>query len=116
MSDVNRKSRSKKRTASRFGVLQILDVRALNILVIVAVSLMFIGYLAVNTRAATKGFTIRSLERKIAELEERNKSLSLDALTGQSMESIEGQVAELGFVPVGQVEYLSGAVPVVARR
>ncbi|MFC1703134.1 hypothetical protein ACFLZO_01570, partial [Patescibacteria group bacterium] len=90
--------------------LRFCDVRTLNILVLVGVALMFVGYLAMNTQAATKGYAIKTLERDISALEDAQKKLGIDAVAQQSMDVIDQQITTLGMVPVTSVDYVS-AVP-----
>ena len=90
-------------------------VRAANILLICGTVALFVGYLALNNRTTADSFEIRSLERRIVELEEAKRSLDLEMLDRQAMGNIESRVRELGFVPVEDVSYLTttgGAVAV----
>ena len=52
-------------------------VRAANILLICGTVALFVGYLALNNRTTADSFQIRSLERRIVELEEAKRSLDL---------------------------------------
>ncbi len=92
------------------------DLRLINLLLIVGTSLLFVGYLAMNNQAAANGFTIRSLERRVGDLEEQRKKLDMDLLGRQSMQNVEDQVKGLGFVPVQAVDYLQAVDGVVAVR
>lgn len=92
------------------------DVRIANALMLLGIIAMALGYLVMINTSATKGFQIRSIEQKIAGLEDERKRLDLQALASQSMGSIESQVGGLGMVPVSNVEYLSGAAGSVAVR
>ncbi len=92
------------------------DLRVLNILLIAGTVLLFVGYLAMNNQAAANGFTIRTLERRVSDLEEQRKKLDMDLLGRQSMQNVEDQVRGLGFVPVQSVDYLQAAAGPVAIR
>jgi hypothetical protein len=92
------------------------DLRALNVLLALAVISAFVGYLVVNNQATAKGFAIRSLEKRIAQLEDRYQSLSIDVVSGQSMETIDSRIKGLGLVPVASVQYVTAAGGAVAVK
>lgn len=116
MANQTRKRRVQRRNGLQAGILRVWDIRTLNILLLVGVALMFVGYLAMNTQAATKGFTIKSLEREIATQEDDQKKLGLDAIARQSMDIIDEQIGVLGMVPVTSVDYVSAAPATMAVR
>ena len=91
-------------------------VRVANMLLLIGLAVMAVAYLVMINKSATKGFTIRSVEQRIASLEEERKNLDLDSLASRSMGSIESQIGDLGLVPVTNVEFLSGAVGPFAAR
>lgn len=92
------------------------DLRRLNILLMTATTILFIGYLAANNLAAASGYTVRDLESRIAALEEQQRRLDLRVLDRQAMSNIETKAAELGFVPVSGEEYLMAAGGTVALK
>lgn len=92
------------------------DLRALNVLLALAVIAAFVGYLVVNNQATAKGFAIRTLEKRIAELEDRSQALSLEVVSGQSMEAIDSRIKGLGLVPVASVHYVNAAGGAVAVK
>lgn len=92
------------------------DARVINVLLIVGAVVAFVGYLVLNTQASTKGFTIRALEKRISALEEDGQRLGIEAVARQTMESIDGRVQGLGFVPVSGVEYVTAAGGTVAVK
>lgn len=101
--------------ARRAGVLRALDTRAINLLLIVAAVAMFVSYLALNNRASTKGFQIRALESKIGALETEKQKLDIAVVAAHSMDTIEGGIKGLGFVPVSRMDFVTipgGAVAV----
>jgi len=86
-----------------------------NVLLMVCIAALGVGYVVMNNTSSTKGFAIRALEQRVSDLEERNKALNLDTVTAQSLKDIEVRVSNLGFVPVTKVDYLTvgdGAVAV----
>ena len=78
----------------------------LNLLLAVSTTSMFVGYLCLNNSTAAHGFAIRNLEREIDELQSEKQRLDLDVLSRRSMGSVEARVKDLGFVSVGEVDYL----------
>lgn len=98
------------------GWRRLADLRWLNLLLIAIVAGLFVGYLVVNNRAATSGFALRSLEQRVGQLESEQRVLELQALDRQSMSGIENRAQELGFVPVGSVQYLTVTGGTVALK
>lgn len=88
----------------------------LNIFLSTLVVGLFVGYLAINNQAAANGFTVRSLEKKIAELRDQGNRLDLQIVAWQAMNNVERQVVELGFVPVEQLDYISATPATVAIK
>lgn len=103
-------------TVGRRPLRHLWDVRLLNVLLMAAILSLLVGYLGLNNRAATNGFRIRTLERRLSELEDQGRRLELDQLSRQSMDSVKQQVEGLGFVPVGGVEYLTATGGAVAVK
>lgn len=101
---------------SRQPAWRLWDIRNLNVLLLIATIAMFMGYLAMNNQSAANGFTIRDIERKIADLEEQRRQLDLDVLGRQSMSNVESQVKNLGFVPVSNVDFLTAVGGAVAVK
>src|SRR5512135_2241382 len=64
------------------------DLRVLNALLIAGIAAFFVGYLVLNNQAASKGFAARTLEKRIADLEEQRQKLDLDVVAVQSMDSL----------------------------
>ncbi|KPJ85172.1 hypothetical protein AMJ57_04090 [Parcubacteria bacterium SG8_24] len=115
MSVLDQNSRRRRRAYRAAALPRPFNVATVNLLVMVTLVAFFIGYLVLNNRAATKGFTIRAAEQRLTELEERGRRLDLETVSLQSMRSIEQHVGELGFVPVTQVDYLNAASAVAVK-
>jgi len=92
------------------------DIRVLNSLLLAGIIAAFVGYLALNNQAAAKGFAMRAVEKRIAELEDRRQKLDLQVVAGQSMDAIDAKIKGLGLVPVAAVDYVTGASGVVAVK
>lgn len=111
-----RKRRARRQHGTQVGILRFCDVRTVHVLVLVGVALMFVAYLAMNTQAATKGFSIKSLERRISVLKDAQKKLGIEAIAHQSMDTIDAGIKTLGMVPVTYVDYVSAAPATIAVR
>lgn len=92
------------------------DIRVLNALLALGVLALFAGYLAMNNRAAEKGFAIRTMEKRILELQDERQKLDLSVVTDQSMDALDGKIQGLGMVPVTNVDYVNGGSGAVAVR
>ncbi len=104
-------------TAVRARVWRRIDwILVANVALICATAALFVGYLAMNNRTATKGFSIRNAEQRIAELRDEGRKLDLQMVSVQAMENVDAHVSELGFVPVSQVDYLTAGPSMVAVK
>lgn len=92
------------------------DLRVLNALLIAGIAAFFVGYLIINNQASSKGFAVRTLEKRIAELEEQRQKLDLEVVADQSMDSLDAKIKGLGLVPVAAVDYVSGGSGTVAVK
>lgn len=92
------------------------DIRVLNALIALGVLALFAGYLVLNNSATEKGFTIRSMEKRINELQNQRQKLDLSVVTDESMDSLDGKIQGLGLVPVTEVDYMNGGSGSVAVR
>ncbi len=92
------------------------DIRVLNALIALGVIALFAGYLVLNNSATEKGFAIRSMERRINELQNQRQKLDLSVVTDESMDSLDGKIQGLGLVPVTDVDYLNSGTGAVAIR
>ena len=98
------------------AILHITDPRMINGLLLFGVFMFFIAYIFFNNAASTKGFFIRSLEKKIITLENQQQKLSLEVVAGQSMDTVETKISGLGFVPVSRIDYVNAGGGAVAVR
>ncbi len=86
-----------------------LDVRAWNVVALLALTALVIAYLALTNGNATAGYELRSLERQGETLREATRQLELQSLSMQSIDAITTRVADQGFVPVAHVRYLTSS-------
>lgn len=74
---------------------------------IAALIVIFGGvYLVQVNDTSTKGYEIKTLERRLAEVRDANKRLELETGSLQSIQRIEGTVKTLNLVPSGKVFYV----------
>ncbi len=111
------KQQKKSRQAIKRRLWQSLGgIFVLNVFVSVLVIGLFGGYLVLNNRAAASGFAVRDLEKQISNLRDAGDRLDLEVVAMQTMNSVERQVGELGFVPIDNLDYISSAPAVVAVK
>ena len=84
-----------------------LNSRSWLILMAVLISLSGLLYLAQINGLATKGYEIKDLEEKAAELRDKNNKLKLQITDLRSTARINQAVESLEMVEVARVEYLS---------
>lgn len=75
--------------------------------VLLTLAAFFVVYLVQVNTLATKGYTIRELERKIVAQKKDNERVQLETIEKQSMSALYKKIAELGLVDAGRIEYLS---------
>jgi len=92
-----------------------LNYRALQIILAVLVVFFGLGYLIQVNSLATKGYQIKELENKIAELKQEKSDLELEALSLQSMGSVKERLAQSGMVAAGGSDYLAPTPVALAR-
>jgi hypothetical protein len=100
--------------AGLFGYVR--QVAVLNVVIGCALAAAVVGYLVMNTQAATRAFVITSMEQEIATLEDKQQELDATLASGQSMDKVQEMVRLKGFVPVTSVEYIGQAGGPVASR
>lgn len=83
-------------------------------LVFVLIIATGIGYLLVANNTAIKGFAVKELENRIADLEEQNTDLELEAIKLQSINVVEEKVSKLDMVKVAKTDYVSPTGSAVA--
>ena len=80
----------------------------INLGYIILASLLVFGvlYLLAVNNISTKGYEIRSLEKRAQELSDSAKRLELEAAELRSIQSIESGVKTLNLVPSAGVDYV----------
>jgi hypothetical protein len=92
---------SPRAAAKRFGI------RALNAVIAVGIVGLLVGYLGLTTQSAAKGFVLRGIEQKMAEMRAEGERLEVDVAGKQAMQNVSGEVDKYGFVPVAGIQYVS---------
>lgn len=92
------------------------DVRVLNAALALALLGLFVGYLALTTRSATRGYSIKGLEQKISLLEDQKRKADVESTSLRSMAAVSVQAEQLGLVPVATVDYVEATGGAVAVR
>ncbi|MCL5435483.1 MAG: hypothetical protein M1275_00115 [Patescibacteria group bacterium] len=103
----SRSARLKKKTrlSASVGKL-VLSRRALAGLLVAMIVIMAVSYMALINIRVTKGFEIKALERKLAEIQKSQKQLEQRAAELQSIQNIEQKLDMSGFVPTTNVSYI----------
>lgn len=111
------RARRKRRSwlSHTVAVWQAFDVRAWNVVVLLALTALVITYLALTNGNATAGYELRAIERQAESLREDVRQLELQSLSMQSIDAITARVADQGFVPVAHVQYLTPSDRSVAK-
>ena len=111
--------RIRRRSHPSAGVLRAIvhaDPRRWNVVILVFLATLTVGYLALTNGNATAGYELRVLERKVDALRQETRRLDLQALRTQSLDVLMYRVADLGYVPVARVQYLTSSTGVAVAR
>ncbi len=92
------------------------QITVANLVIGACLAASVVGYLVMNTQAATRGFVIKSMEREIGELEDKQKELDSAVAVSQAMDKVQQMVKEKGFVPAAAPEFIGSASGPVAVR
>lgn len=74
----------------------------------VTLALAFVYVVQVN-RAATRGFNLRDVEKKVEKMRTEVMSLEDKVATLSSVQSLNDRSTQLGFVPVDRLEFVNPA-------
>lgn len=99
------KAVSKKRTSKRLPAGK-LELKTINVVIGALILIFGVTYLTQINSLATKGYQIRELENQVADLQQENEDLELEALQLQSMGSVKDKVSGLNMVAVGNTDFL----------
>jgi len=80
---------------------------SLNFLTISIISLLALFYLIQSQQAATKGYTIRELEKQKEEVVAKNEELQIESAKLKSVENIKNTADNLGMVSTVELNYLN---------
>ncbi len=92
-----------------------IDIQKINICLAVLIAVCGVSYLVQINSLATRGYQIKELENKIADLSQEKGDLELQALSLQSMGTVQEKVNQLGLVAAGEPAYLMPAPVALAR-
>jgi cell division protein FtsL len=80
--------------------------RIFGITITVFCVIALVGYLIEVNNMATKGYQIKELENRVAELKQEKADLDLQALSLQSVGNVKDKVESLGMVTASEAEFL----------
>jgi len=92
-----------------------LNVKTLNIMIIVLICLAGVLYLAEINSMAIKGFAIKDLEEQQNTLKESIRRMEFQVAEMQSTAKIQERIAGLNMVGVAKVDYATGASAVAVK-
>jgi len=93
-----------------------IDREKIGLAVFLALIISGFAYLALINSVSTRGFEIKSLEKKVESLRKENERLQMEAVELQSMNTIAAASKKLSLEPVEKVEYVSTGYSSVAWR
>jgi len=113
----SRTERIKKRARLRASAGKlVLSRHALVFSLLAMIGLMCFSYVALINTRVTKGFEIKALEQRLAELQKGQKQLQQQAAELQSIQNIEQKLDLSGFIPTTNVTYLRSGDYALAER
>lgn len=87
----------------------------MNIWVLLTVLVFGVGYLIQINTLATKGYSIRSLEKQITQKQKENERLQAQIIEAQSLTTLQNRIDTLRLVKAHNVEYIESTRPVASR-
>ncbi len=96
------------RRDTRRGWQRLADTIGFRIAISTVVLLLSFWYVAQTNAVSAKGFALRDLEKKLAELQTETRRLDVALAEQQSIRNLEARLQQVNLVPVGQVEYAPG--------
>ena len=87
----------------------------MNIWVLLTAVVFGVGYLIQINTLATKGYSIRNLEKQIGQKQKENERLSAQIIEAQSLTALQNRIDTLKLITSHNVEYIESARPVAAR-
>ncbi len=106
---------AKKSKKSGFKLKIRLNLKAINIFLVVSIVAIGLGYLVQINDLATIGYQINDLQDKISMLKQEKSDLELEALSLQSIGKVQEKVDGLGMVMANEAEYLKPTPVAFAR-
>lgn len=108
--------RARRNSRAIVRVIHSIDVWFWNIVCLITLTVLTVGYLAMTNENATAGYELRMYERKVDALREETRRLELVTLDAQATDRVAAMVAARGFVSVAKLEYLAPTAHAVAKR
>ncbi len=90
--------------------------RKLNIMLLIGISVIGLGYLGEINGLATKGYQIKELQKNVTRLQEENKKLQIHSIEAQSFAAIKPKIESMKLVQSDTVEYIESASAVATLR
>lgn len=81
-------------------------VVALNIIFLVLILFLVIGYIVQVNASISKGYQIRDLETRVNQLSALNEKIEIQSRKAQSLEHVADSVKMLGFIKAQMPEYV----------
>ena len=94
----------------------ILSLKNVNKVLLLAIIVLGVYYIAGTNDLAIKGFALSDLKAQKNKLIEANNKLELNALALSSYSNIKEKVSNLKMVSAGEVSYLIAGAEVVAKK
>ncbi|HAU65953.1 MAG: hypothetical protein UT30_C0001G0006 [Candidatus Uhrbacteria bacterium GW2011_GWF2_39_13] len=82
-------------------------VVALNIISLIFILFLVIGYIIQVNASISKGYQIRDLETRVNQLSVLNEKIEIESRKAQSLDHVASSVKMLGFVKAEKLQYLN---------
>ena len=94
----------------------LLSLKNLNKILVVAIIVLGVCYVAGTNDLSIQGFALSNLKEQRNKLADENKKLELKAMTLSSYNVISGKVDNLKMVAVGEIDYINRGNGIVAKK
>jgi len=92
------------------------NLKIFNIFIFVLVLVSGVYYLVGINDLTIKGFKLQELKKEVSQLNDKNKELEIKVTYLESYNNLNERAQELKMVAVGEIDYITSVVEIVAKR
>lgn len=95
---------------------KLFSLRIFNIVLLLFIIVSGVYYLTGINNLTVKGFRLQELKREVNRLSSENKKIKLQAMNLESYNNLSQRAEKLNMVAVGEIDYITTALEVMAKK